>query len=118
MNRAINYLKVLGYYFIVLIIYLLFISIFYYFEILSFKVINVISYVFMMILQCLAGIKISKIERKRGYLNGFVIGLIVFIIFSVITLLMKQYTLASLIYYLTLILSSMVGGIIGVPNEK
>ncbi len=118
MNKVYNYLRVLGYYFAVLWIFVLFISIFYYFEILDFNVINLITYIFILVLNCFIGIKISRLERKKGYINGFIVGALIFAIFSIFTLFMKEYSVSTLIYYLTLILSSMIGGIIGVPNEK
>ncbi len=118
MNKVFNYLKVLGYYFAILIVYLVIISIFYYFELLNYNVINIISYIFVLLLQSFVGIKISRIERKKGYLNGFTLGLLITVILSLITLITGSFTFKTLIYYVTLILSTMVGGIIGVPNEK
>lgn len=117
MNKIIDYLKVIGFYFLLLIIYLLFISIFNYFEIISYKVINIITYIYLLIIGALSGIKISRKVRKKGYLNGFIIGITIVLLFTIITLIMKEFSFSTLVYYLTLILSTIIGGIIGIPKN-
>lgn len=114
MKKIIDYLKVIMMYFGLIIGYLLIISIFYYFELFSFKVINIITYLYMIIISILCGIKISKVIRKKGYLNGFIVGGSIYLLFILITLIMGVFSFSSLVYYLTLILCFMVGGIIGV----
>ena len=118
MNKLINYLKVIGYYIAILVIYLLIISILYYFEVLNYRVTYILNYIFVLLLSGFSGFKISRYERQKGYLNGFSIGIIIAFIYFIITILMHEYNFSSLVYYLTLILSSIIGGIIGVPNEK
>ena len=118
MEKLKNYLKILGYYFSILFIYLLTISLFNYFELLNYKVLNIVSYIIILLLHIYTGIKVSRYERKKGYLNGFIIGLTLVILFSIITIIISKFSLSTLIYYITLVLASMIGGIIGVPNEK
>ncbi len=118
MNKLINYLKVIGYCIAILVIYLLIISILYYFEVLNYRVTYILNYIFVLLLSGFSGFKISRYERQKGYLNGFSIGIIIAFIYFIITILMHEYNFSSLVYYLTLILSSIIGGIIGVPNKK
>ena len=118
MDKFKNYLKIFGYYFSILFIYLLIVSLFNYFELFNYKVLNIVSYIFILLLHAFLGIKVSRYERKKGYLNGFIIGLILVILFSIITIIISKFSLSTLIYYITLVLASMIGGIIGVPNEK
>jgi len=116
MNKVINYLKSYLYYLVLLLIYLLIVSIFYYFEIFNYKTISIINYMINIILFFLLGFRISKIEHKRGYLNGFLISIILIIVFSIISLIYAHFGISNLVYYLSLILSSILGGIFGVTK--
>lgn len=117
MNIILTYLKSI-YKFIIFFIILLFItSLFYYLEILDYNIINIINYVLTLLMFYMFGLKLSKIRKSKGYLNGFIIGLIITIIFSLITIIISKYNLNTLIYYLTLILSSITGGIVGVSKK-
>ncbi len=117
MNIILTYLKSIYKFIILFIILLLISSLFYYLEILDLNVINIINYVLTLLLFYILGLKISKIRKSKGYLNGFIIGLIITLIFSLITIIISKYSLNTLIYYLTLILSSITGGIIGVSQK-
>lgn len=117
MNIILTYLKSI-YKFIIFFIILLFItSLFNYLEILDYNIINIINYVLTLLMFYMLGLKLSKIRKSKGYLNGFIIGLIITIIFSLITISLSKYNLNTLIYYLTLILSSITGGIVGVSKK-
>ncbi len=84
-----------------------------------------ISYtLFPIILLCLlellfglTGYKRASLERKKGYLQGFIISLILILIFTIITLITSKITFSTLVYYLSLIFSSITGGIIGVSKK-
>ena len=109
-----KYLKSILIPIIIFLIYLFIISGIYYFEILNYKIINIINYVMILLLFFILGYKISKIHKKKGYLNGFAIGVIIVIIFTFISLIITKLEFSSLVYYLSLIISSMIGGIVGV----
>ena len=113
-----NYLKTILFYFTFLIIYLLFMNIIYYFEIFSFKTIRIVNYIFNIIMFFICGYKIASLEHKKGYLKGFIISLILIIIFSLISLIIHKLTFSSLVYYLSLITSSIIGGIFGVTKKE
>ena len=117
MKNIICYLKTYLIYIILLIVYLLIISLFYYFELISFKTLSILNYIFNLILFFIIGFKISKIKHKRGYFYGFIISIVLVIIFSIITLIISKIDISNIVYYLSLIISSMIGGIIGV-NKK
>lgn len=117
MNKFNNYLKSLALFGIIFIIYLFLISILYYFELFSYKTINIINYIIILILFFITGFKISSLEGKKGYLNGFLISTILIITFCLLSLIISKLEFSSLIYYLSLILSSITGGIIGVTKK-
>ena len=103
--------------YLVLLIYLLLISIIYYFEILNYKVINIISYILVILLFLILGIKVSKKIKSKGYLNGFIAGLTNISIFILLSIIFNKISLNSVIYYSILILSSVIGGIIGAQEK-
>ena len=117
MNKIINYLKTYLLFLIVLIIYLIVFSLIMYFELISYKTLNIINYIFVILLFFITGFRISNLERNKGYLNGFFISSILIILFTIISLILGKLNLSSLIYYISVILSSIFGGIIGV-NKK
>lgn len=117
MNKFKNYLKSIILFCIIFSIYLIIISIFYYFEIFNYKTITIINYVIMLILFFLIGFKISSLEGKKGYLNGFLISTILVITFVLLSLIMCKLEFSSLVYYLSLISSGITGGIIGVSKK-
>lgn len=117
MNILLTYLKNIYKFIILFIITLLLSSLFYYFEILDLKVVNIINYILTLLLFFIFGMKLSNIRKSKGYLNGFVIGVIMTLLFSLVTIITSKYSINTLIYYLTLILSSITGGIVGVSKN-
>lgn len=117
MNKIINYLKSISLFLILFIVYLLIISLIYYLEILSYNVVSIINYIIILLLFFVLGFKTSSLERSKGYLNGFIVSTSICILFSIITLFISKYSFGSLVYYLSLILSSITGGIIGVSKK-
>ena len=117
MNKIINYLKSISLFIIIFLIYLLLISIISYHEIISFKTISIINYIVVLILFFVLGFKASNLEGRKGYLNGFLVSLITILVFLIITLIIDKIDFSKLVYFLTLIVSSVTGGIIGV-NKK
>lgn len=116
MNKIIDYLKCYLLFFILFIIYFILISPFIYFEIININIINIVNYIIMLIYMFILGYKISHITRKRGYLNGFLISLVLIFIFMILSLTITKLSFSSLVYYLSLIVSSIIGGIIGVQK--
>lgn len=117
MNKIINYLKSYLLFFIILIIYLIAISLLYYYNLFNYKTICIINFIFIMLEFFILGFNISHKEGKKGYLNGFLISVFLVILFTVISLIIHSISFSSLIYYLSLILSSIFGGIIGVTKK-
>lgn len=118
MNKIINYLKSISLFLIIFLVYLLLISIISYFELLNFKTISIINYIMILLLFFILGLKASNLEGRKGYLNGFLVSLILVILFIFITLLSDKLDFSKLVYFLTLIASSVTGGIIGVNKSN
>lgn len=118
MYRMINYLKSILLFILIFIIYLLVISLISYYELLPFKVIGIINYIMILILFFLLGYKTSILEGKKGYLNGFLVSIVLITVFIIITLIIDKIDFSKLVYFLTLITASVTGGIIGVQNKR
>lgn len=112
-----NYIKTILKYFLYILIYSIIISTLYYFEIFNFKTIRIINYIINLLLFAYTGYKIANIKKKKGYLNGFLISLIIILIFTIISLITSKITFSTLVYYISLISSSITGGIIGVSKK-
>lgn len=118
MNKIINYLKSISMFLIVFFVYLLLMSIISYFELFNYKTISIINYIAMIILFFLLGSKTAHMEQRKGYLNGFLVSLVLVIIFLIITLFISKIGFSNIVYYMSLILSSVIGGIVGVKEKK
>jgi putative membrane protein (TIGR04086 family) len=118
MNKIINYIKSISLFLIIFLVYLLIISLVSYFEILNSKTIGIINYIVILIMFFILGFKASNLEGRKGYLNGFLVSLVLVILFMLITLIIDKINFSKLVYYLTLIASSVTGGIIGVGKKK
>lgn len=61
----------------------------------------------------------AKKTGERGYLTGIIIGTIVFIVITVLSLIMGNgLSLNTLFHFIIIMLSSIVGGIMGVNRDK
>ena len=116
MNKIISYSKSYLMYLILLVIYILIISLIFYFELINYKTLSIINYIVNLILFFIVGFKSSSYEHKKGYLNGFLSSSILIVLFLIITLFISKFNTSNLVYYISLICSSIVGGIIGVSK--
>lgn len=118
MNKLFNYIKCYIFFFIILFIFLLIFSIINYYQLIPYNILSIICYIFILILFFILGIKISILEQNRGYLNGFLISLVLIIAFMIITLIFDKISFSKLVYYLSLIATSITGGIIGIQKKN
>ena len=112
-----NYSKTILKHFLFMLIYALIISLLYFLKIFNYKTIRIINYIVNLILFFYSGYKIASLEQKKGYLNGFLVSLIIIFIFFIPTIFISKINFTTLVYYLSLITSSIIGGIIGVTKK-
>lgn len=112
-----NYIKTIIKYFILIIIYIFIISLLYYFELFNYKTIRIINYIINILLFAYTGYRIASLEQRKGYLNGFLISIILIFLFIILSLIFSKINFSTLVYYLSLISSSITGGIIGVSKK-
>lgn len=119
-----NYLKKLGFSFLFIIgsilVLTFLITIFNYFDIMSDKVASIFKIIIPVISLFIGGFYIGKKSLKKGFIEGLKLGLI----FSIILILFNflglnnSFKLKYILFYLILIISSTLGSMIGINIKK
>lgn len=90
----------------------------YYFNIISNNIYNIFKLIIPIISLFFTTKSFTRTAREKGYLEGAKIGFLTVIIFIIITSLTKQgFNLKMTIYFLLLLITSILGGMIGI-NQK
>lgn len=115
----IKYLKTLLYVTIGTFFFNLILTLLYYFNIIGTNVNSYLKLIFMAIIMITGGLIIGLKADKKGWLEGIKIGGIVICLMFLVSYLGfdKNLNIKSIIYYVLLILSSMLGSVIGI-NKK
>ena len=115
MNTFIKYLKVLAIPLITSLILSLFLSIG---NLLNIKTSNIVILIFMVIAMLISGFILGKQTNKRGLVNGLILGFITSLLFFIISLIFKNtYQINTILYYMILTVSSIVGSVIGIQKK-
>lgn len=97
---------------------IIFINIFYYFNLISeniyrfFKIMSVIINIFI------GGFIIGLNSNQKGYLNGLFLGLIIVSILFLFSVFSLNLQFKLIIYYLVILTSSCLGGTVGIRKKK
>ena len=114
-NKILNSLLT---FFIIIITGTLVITIFNYFNILSSNIISIMRLILPVIAIFISSYKLGKVSDKKGYLEGLKFGGIVILIFTILVILLDKLELRSLIYYLILLLTSVMSSMVGINRKK
>lgn len=119
MNYIKNFIKPLIYIFIIIIGGLLILTPINYFDIFNNTVTTIIKIIIPIIAFFIGGVLIGKKSKKKGWLEGLKLSGFVIILFILINYIgfNESFKLKSLIFYITLIISSILGSVIGI-NKK
>lgn len=118
MNNIKNYLFSFGLMILFILISIIFINVFYYFNLISeniyrfFKILSIIINIFF------GGFIVGKNSNNKGYLNGLVFGIIISSISLILSIIFSNLQFKLLVYYLVIITSSCLGGTIGIRKKK
>ncbi len=113
-----KYLKPFLCLFFIVLIGLIPVSILYYFNIFSDKITNYLLWLIMIVSIVIGSYKFSYNMKYKGIVNGIIFFIITFLILLLLNLIMKpNMSKTTIIYGLFLLLSSIIGGIIG-KNAK
>lgn len=90
-------------------------TVLYYFDITSTKVNNIFLYATAILSLFVGSLKLAKELNRKGFITGFLYFLFWFIIMLFLSLVVfkASFTLKSLIYYVVILLFSMLGGVLG-----
>ena len=111
--------KIILFFLVAMLILIFTNSIIYYFFKVSYKTINVILLIGTLLTFLIGGFLQGSRASTKGYLAGFKIGLILVLIFIALNFIfIKNFNLANILYYGILILSSVLGGMIGINKKK
>ena len=105
--------------FLIYILYLLLITTLSYYKVINFSYIPSISLIFGCLITMALGIRLGKKREKKAYIGGLKLGFIIITILLGINLIFfRLFTLKTLIYYVIILLSSIMGSIIGINKKK
>lgn len=95
------------------------ISLFYYL-LFSTKVVNVITFLYMILVFFLFGLKAGKSAENRGFLAGLKIGSLLLLVLILFNLIFYQtgFQIIRIIYYIVLLFASVAGATIGINRKK
>ncbi len=119
MKKCKNILTSIGWFFGSLLIYLIIITTLAHFNLISYKTVSVLSFIFMCLLFMYNGFSLGKKSSKRGFLSGLMIGTINIILVLLLAIILRSIPgFKSLIYFAVLLLSSTLGGMFGINFKK
>lgn len=115
----IKYLKSFMYILISIILFSILIGTLSYFNILGNGAIKAFEVIAIIISMLIGGIYLGKNSNKKGFLEGIKIGLAMIILLFIFGYLAfdKSFSISSLIFYFIIIISSILGSILGI-NKK
>lgn len=115
MNLIINYLKVLVIPLVFVFAFPLILAILNLFGVFSTKLITII---FFGIIALYSGYKLGRTVNKRGFIHGLALGVILSLFMFVFSLLFhNHYLFNTLIYYIIICLSSLIGASLGIQKS-
>ena len=119
MNNIKNYLIAIGYFLLVVVIFAIVLTIFNYYDIVTNKLFKVIKVLIPSFALFIGGYKVGNSVNKKGYIEGIKLSLIVIVLLFMFSYLgfNASFNISLILYYIILIISSMLGAMIGI-NKK
>lgn len=114
----INYLKSMIYTISVILVSTIILTIFNYFNILNGIPLKIIMLLIPLIAVFIGSFKIGKTSNKKGFIEGLKYGIIWILLLLIINLIIKNFTLISIIYYIVILLISTFAGVLGINKKK
>lgn len=117
-----EYLKKIGIAFIytatIILLSLLIITVLNYFDILGGKTVIILKILIAIVGFFIGGVIIGKRSIKKGWFEGLKYGLMISLVFILISLIISSFKFKALIFYAILLVSSAVGSMIGINRKK
>lgn len=118
MKYFISLLKTLGIMFAILFISLLIFTTLNYFDIINNKFLTILEILTIIMSTTIGGLLFGKSSKEKGWLEGIKLGTIfIFLLFIIDLLFIHFFSFKILFYDLILILSTMIGSMIGISKK-
>lgn len=114
----INYLKSMVYTLSIILISTIILTIFNYFNLLNGIPLKIIMLLIPIVGIFIGSFLIGKTSNKKGYIEGLKYGSIWITLLLIINLIIKNFTITSIIYYVILFLISIGAGIMGINKKR
>ena len=106
------------YFFGIVLISTIIITILNYFNIVSNGIINILKFIFPLIATVTSAFILGKKSKQKGYLEGLKLGAIITVIFFIITIIIDKLNIKSIIYYLIIIFTSILSSMVGINKNN
>ena len=116
--NMIIYLKSMLYTISIILITTILLTIFNYFNIVNGITLKIIMLIIPLIGIFIGSFKIGKETNRKGYIEGIKYSIIWILLLTIINLIINNFTLTSIIYYIIIIFISSLAGIIGINKRK
>lgn len=103
---------------IIMMVGTIFLTLMNYFNILSPKIISILKLLIPLTAIFISSYRLGKESEKKGYLEGLKLGSLIILIFLTLILLLDKFSLKSLLYYLILLLTSILSSMIGINRKQ
>ncbi len=117
MENIKKYIISLGYTLGIILVFTIILTILNYFDLLGVKVINILKLIIPIIATIVGAYHVGNNSDRKGYQTGIKYGILLSIISFIFILIFSSINLLSFVYIIILILSSMIGSILGI-NKK
>ena len=116
MNKILNFFKILA---IPIIAFLIIPFIVSFFNLFGLQLNKIVLIIISSIIMLLSGFFIGTKSSKKGFISGAILGLALILFLIIIGLFLKtKFEFGTFIYYIILIMSTMLGSIIGINKKK
>ncbi len=104
--------------FILVLVFCFLLNVLNYFDVLNKSFYKGLLILFLVISIFIGSYNLGYKSENKGYLNGIIFGFVISVLFIVLSLVLKSdLSLSSAIYYLIIVITSSIGGTIGI-NKK
>ncbi len=106
------------YTFLFFIFFSLVLTILNYFNIINYNILSILKIITTIITLMFSGLLMGKKAKNKGWLEGLKISSLVVSIFILITLFLNEFDISKITFYIILIISGILGSIIGINTKK
>ena len=117
MNTFIKYVTSISITFLLIFVFAFIIAVSTYFELFNGAIYKGVLLLFLVISIFSGSYYLGYNSNDKGYLRGLIFGVIISIIFLIISIAFNNLTTSSFIYFFIIIITSLIGGAIGI-NKK